>query len=142
MAAHYWITWANVCGVLKRAWIQHSSVSVGQERPLEDPSPLFQACFSLAEGCGTLESRFWYQISASWFQAICQGTNVSLFIFTESEHCYLHPQREEKHTIIKSNSWEDWQSFYWTILATNAAILTSVVCKLSAAVDVTLEECG
>ncbi len=73
MAAHHWITWANVCGVLKRAWIQHCSVSVGQERPLEDPSPLFQACFSLAEGCGTLESRFWYQISASWFQANLSG---------------------------------------------------------------------
>lgn len=97
MAAHHWITWANVCGVLKRVWIQHSSVSVGQESPLEDPFPLFQACFSLAEGCGTLESRFWYQISASWFQAICQDTDVSLFIFTESKHCYLHPQREKKH---------------------------------------------
>lgn len=51
-------------------------------------------------------------------------------------------KRRKTHSIIKSNSWEDWQSFYWTILASNAAILTSAVCRLSAAVDVTLEECG
>lgn len=32
-------------------------------------------------------------------------------------------KRRKTHSIIKSNSWEDWQSFYRSILATNAVIL-------------------
>lgn len=119
-------------------------MSVGQERPLEDSSPLFQACFSLAEGCGTLESRFWYQISASWFQAICLSGHKCLSVNLYQVWTLLPApsKRRKTHTLIKSNSWEDWQSFYWTILARIAAIPTSAVCWLSAAVDVTLEEFG
>lgn len=126
MAAHHWITWANVCGVLKRAWTQHSSLTVGQERPFEDHSPLFQACFSLAGGCGTLE--FLHLVPdlciffCQRFQPACQGTNVSLFIFT-GPMCLnnLHTQREAKHTPWPSPVHERTDSFfYWTILATNA----------------------
>lgn len=129
MAAHHWITWANVCGVLKRAWTQHSSSTVGQERPFEDHSPLFQACFSLAEGCGTLESLHLVPdlciFYCQRFQPTCQGTNVSLFLFT-GPVCLnnLHTQRKEKkskhHDQVQCMRGLTELFFILTILATNA----------------------